>query len=130
MGYTLRQLKEMGIDFEVAGGDPKAKEPRGRPEEEFQKAVIKYAQLRGWRVAHFRPALTADGRWITPVAADGKGFLDLLMVRERLVVAELKAGDNKLTKEQTEWFKAWQRVKAECYVWYPKDLDNIHRILE
>jgi hypothetical protein len=46
----------------------------------------------GWRAAHFRPARTAKG-WRTPVAADGAGFPDLVLVRRtRIVAAELKSG--------------------------------------
>ena len=45
-------------------------------ERELQDAVIQLARLLGWRVAHFRPAMTTRG-WRTPVSADGAGFPDL-----------------------------------------------------
>jgi hypothetical protein len=72
----------------------------GITESEFLDQVLQYAKLRGWRSAHFRPAKTIDG-WRTPVSGDGKGFPDLLLVRgDRVIVAELKVGKNKLTLEQ------------------------------
>lgn len=57
----------------------------------FQIEIIELARILGWRVAHFRPAQTRHG-WRTPVAADGKGFPDLVLVRERVIYAELKVG--------------------------------------
>ncbi len=59
-----------------------ARKKRGHPEADFQAQVIDLLHLHGWVVAHFRPARTAKG-WITPVAADGAGFLDLLAVHAR-----------------------------------------------
>ena len=47
-------------------------------EAEFQRMVIDMAHLFGWRVAHFRKVQT-HGRWMTAVAADGKGFPDLVL---------------------------------------------------
>lgn len=77
-------------------------------EAELQSAIIGLAQLLGWRVAHFRAANTAQG-WMTPVAADGKGFPDLCMVRgERLLFVELKTEKGRLTLEQDEWIAALQ----------------------
>lgn len=42
-------------------------------ERQWQAQVIELARILGWRVAHFRPALTKHG-WRTPVQADGAGF--------------------------------------------------------
>ena len=93
-------------------------------EAEFQRQVIDLAHILGWRVAHFRPAMTAHG-WRTPVQADGKGFPDLVMVRrDRLIFAELKAEKRKLTPEQVEWFNALTAV-AEVYVWHPADIEAL-----
>ena len=52
----------------------------------LQDAVIELANLKGWTVAHFRPAQNARGDWRTPVAAQGKGFPDLVMVRRDQLV--------------------------------------------
>ncbi len=104
-------------------------------EREFQSWVIDVARGLGWRVAHFRPAMTQRGNWITPVQADGKGFPDLVLVRrDRLIFAELKAEKGRLSKDQQEWLKALYHVENEMrgiavYVWKPSDRDEIERIL-
>lgn len=69
----------------------------------MQKAVIETARILGWRVAHFRAAINKRGHYQTPVAADGKGFPDLCMVRDRVVFMELKVGYKKLSEEQERW---------------------------
>ncbi len=52
--------------------EPKVAETlRGRrnkhTEADFQKSVIQFAQLHGWRVAHFQPVQTVTGHWIKGV---------------------------------------------------------------
>jgi hypothetical protein len=93
-------------------------------ETEFSTFVIDTAHLFGWKVAHFRPARTKHG-WVTPVAADGKGYPDLTMVRERVIFAELKVGRNKLSEEQASWVAALASAGAEIKVWRPEDEDLI-----
>jgi hypothetical protein len=79
---------------------------RGVTERDLQDAVIQCARLLGWRVAHFRPALTAHG-WRTPVEADGAGFPDLVLVRDGWVVfAELKSARGARPIEQADWLEA------------------------
>ena len=62
-------------------------------EQDWTRQVIAGAQRLGWRVAHFHTARAAitprnPWGWATPVAGDGAGFPDLVMVRgERIVVA-------------------------------------------
>jgi hypothetical protein len=99
-------------------------------ERDFQKAVVELAQLAGWRVAHFRPAKTSKG-WRTPVAADGAGFPDLVLVREsRLVVAELKSGTGRVSQEQQGWLDAFETVPStEVFVWRPGDWDQVVGVL-
>lgn len=89
-------------------------------EAELQEAVVELAHLFGWRVAHFRPARTAHG-WRTPVAADGAGWPDLTLVRERVVFAELKGDRGALRPDQIIWQRALAEAGAEHYVWRPKD---------
>lgn len=83
------------------------------------------ARTLGWRVAHFRTAQT-DGRWMTPVAADGKGFPDLCCVRgEQLLFIELKADRGRLSQEQDEWLAALQdSQRCGVAVFYPRDWAN------
>lgn len=90
--------------------------------------VLELAHMLGWRAAHFRAAMTKHG-WRTPVAADGKGFPDLLLVRgKRLIVAELKSRTGRLTAEQQDWLDALADV-ADVYVWRPDDLEQIAEVL-
>lgn len=97
-------------------------------ESAFQAAVIELAQMLGWKVAHFRAARTKDG-WRTPVAADGAGWLDLVLVRERVIFAECKTERGKLGVEQEVWLVTLQEADAEAYVWRPSDWDEIEAIL-
>jgi hypothetical protein len=82
----------------------------------------------GWRTAHFRPAMTGKG-YRTAVSGDGKGFLDWLVLRERLVVVELKTKGDKLRPDQKLWEEAWKRTGAEVHVFWPKDWDKLVRVL-
>jgi hypothetical protein len=85
---------------------------------ELQNAVIDLARVLGYRVAHFRAARTADG-WRTPVAADGAGFPDLVLVKRRVIFAELKSAAGKLRAEQSEWRISLQAAGAEYRLWNP-----------
>lgn len=90
-------------------------------EAQLQSAVIELAHLLHWRCAHFRPAQTQTGRWLTPVAADGAGFPDLLMARGQvLIAAELKTAKGRLSPAQTEWLDALSNA-CDVYVWRPQD---------
>lgn len=97
-------------------------------ESEFQSVVIDLARMFRWRVAHFRPAKTKYG-WVTPVQADGKGWPDLCLVRERIVFAELKSDAGKLAPEQREWAQALADAGCESYVWRPADLEQVAAVL-
>jgi len=91
-------------------------------EAELQAAVIDLAHFLGWRVAHFRPALTG-GRWSTPVSADGAGFPDLVMARNgEVVVAELKSEKGRISPAQKAWLLAlgWSG-NCRIFVWRPAD---------
>jgi hypothetical protein len=100
----------------------------GVSERDFQRTVIEAAQLLGWRVAHFRPAQTKHG-WRTPVAADGAGFPDLVLLRGReLLVRELKDG-SKLTPAQEAWLRAFSDASVDASVWTPVMWDEIERSL-
>lgn len=97
----------------------------------FQASVIRLARLRGWRVFHARAALTAKGRHMTPVAGDGAGFPDLLMVRgTRAIAAELKTEKGRLSPRQVEWLAAFRDTPVETFVWRPRDWDDLERTLK
>lgn len=98
-------------------------------EAEFQRQVIQFARLRGWRTAHFRPGLTRAGRWATAVQGDGAGFPDLVLVRDRVLFAELKVRGRLPTAEQVAWLKALQSAGAEAYLWRETDWPEIEKVL-
>ncbi len=122
--------------LEQAEVGPAVNLPRPEPkdEREFQRQVIDFAHLHGWRVAHFRsvPVAIPGGKihWQTPVQADGEGFLDLFMVRgTRAIAAELKMPKNKPTKKQLEWFAALAVTPVLPVIWYPADWPTIEQVL-
>ena len=99
-------------------------------EKELLSNVIETARIYSWKVAHFRSVPVKRGPrviWETPVQADGAGFPDLVLVRERVIFAELKVGYNKLSPRQEDWLNWLGRdAGAECYIWTPNDwLDRI-----
>lgn len=104
--------------------------PAPKPEAAFQKQVIDLAHIHGWHVAAFRPAKVGKDVWVTPVQADGKGFPDLVLVRERVIYAELKMPGRKLEPAQTVWQAKLLGAGQEYYVWEPGDLaDHMKRVL-
>lgn len=106
----------------------------GETEAQFQARFVAYARGKGWnRIAHFRRVRVQrkDGStyWETPVAEDGAGFLDLELVRDRLVKVELKVRPNKPTAEQEEWLEAYRKAGVEAHVFYPEDFALIEKVL-
>lgn len=100
-----------------------------KPEDSFLAQVLKLAELRGWKRAHFRPARTAHG-WRTAVSGDGKGFPDLLLIRGRtLIVVELKVPPNRCTPEQLQWLDAFRQCGVPAFVWAPEDWPTIEEVL-
>jgi hypothetical protein len=102
----------------------------------FQAQVIDLAHTLGYRVSHFRAAMNAKGQWRTPVAADGKGFPDLVMVRAdtkrwapRVIFAELKTDKGRLSSEQAAWLDALKSAGQETYLWRPRNWDEIVQVL-
>ena len=95
-----------------------AKKPmRGK---ELQKAVVDYAHAKHWAVAHF-PAVETTRGWRTAIAADAKGFPDIVAVRERVVVIEIKGDGDTVKPEQEEWLRRFRAAGADVYVVRPKD---------
>lgn len=90
-------------------------------EAQLQDTVIQLAILRGWQVAHFRPARTDKG-WRTPVEGH-RGFPDLALARGgRFIGAELKRQHEHPTPEQRAWLLA---LGGFGRVWRPSDMDSI-----
>lgn len=103
-------------------------------EAQFQRAVISLAQELGYKVAHFRRVrvqrANGDVYYETPVAADGKGWLDLFLVKPPLKFAiELKVGRNVPTQEQTEWATILNLCGIPARVFYPEMWDDLVKLL-
>ena len=103
-------------------------------ESEYQAQIIELAQFRGWLVAHFRTSRTqrADGTvfYQTAIAANGAGFPDLVLVRDRVIYAEIKTDRGRLSDEQKVWRDVLLAAGQEWYCWSPKDFDNVVEVLE
>jgi len=100
-------------------------------ESEFQSAVVEYARMRGWMVMHTRPAQVRPGRWTTPLTGN-PGFPDLVLCRPvhgDLVFAELKKDGGRVSAGQKAWMTALKAAGAECYIWYPDNMEAIVRRL-
>jgi hypothetical protein len=97
-------------------------------EKDWQAEVIELSHIFGWYVAHFRPALTKHG-WRTPVAADGEGYPDLSIVRERVIWLELKREKTHCTPAQIEWLRCLVAAGAEVYVPRPRNFDALGQVL-
>lgn len=87
--------------------------------QKLQKGVIELARRQGWLVAHFTAVKTEFG-WRVPVAADGKGWPDLVLVRDRLIAAEIKGDGDSLRADQVRWQSALMLAGVETYVWTPR----------
>lgn len=88
-------------------------------EGDLLKCVLSLAKLYGWRTLHIRAARTADG-YTTPLQGDGVGWPDLLMVRNRrMIAAELKSEKGHTTHEQEIWLHELGLAGAEVWCWRP-----------
>ena len=108
-----------------------ARRPSASPlivnEKALQQQVVDLARMRGWLVAHFRPALDQHGRWRTPLQGD-TGFPDLVLVRSpRVIFAELKSDRGRATPAQREWLDRLSQcdIAPETGVWRPRDFDEL-----
>lgn len=120
----------------ISTAEYNAIQAKAMSEETLLKMILKAARFYGWRTAHFRPGLTQRGTWRTAVQGDGKGFPDCVLVRAgRLIFAELKSANGKLTNEQKQWLDDLSVVYkygfgVEVYIWRPSDYDKVLEILK
>ena len=93
--------------------------PPRMTEAQLQSAVMELARVLGWRAVHFRPAIDRSGRWSTPTQG-AIGFPDCVLVRgTRLVFAELKSTDGRVSPQQAAWLRDLYVAGVEAYVWRP-----------
>lgn len=92
-------------------------------EEQFQRRVVDTAHLYGWRVVHYRAALSRSGRYRTPLQGD-QGAPDLLLAKQgRVLLVELKSDTGRLGPGQAEWATA---IGPDLYrLWRPRDWDQV-----
>jgi len=88
-------------------------------EKQWQSQVVDLARHLGWRKIYHT--------WNSMHSA--KGFPDLVMARERLVMVECKSETGKLNPDQQEWIEALKQVGVEVYCWRPSDWDEVVRVL-
>lgn len=89
--------------------------PPAPTETECYRTIIDTARILGWKVAHFRPAQNRRGHWQTPVAGDGAGFPDFVLVHPgagHVWYVELKADRGRLSREQLDWGETLVRAGA------------------
>lgn len=87
-------------------------------ERQWQGQVLEVAGLNGWWCYH-----TYDSRRSQP------GFPDLVMVRERVVYAELKREGGRLSPAQRDVIDRLENAGQEVYVWWPGDYAEVQRVL-
>ena len=98
-------------------------------EEEFLRAVLALAKDRGWLSYHARPAMSRGGKFLTAVQGSGKGFPDLVLVRDSVVWAELKTATGRLRPEQAGWIAQLKLARQAVFLWRPADWATIERVL-
>jgi VRR-NUC domain len=82
-----------------------------------QDGILGLARPLGIRVVHFRPALTKDGRWRTPVEGDAEGWPDLTLIGTRLIVREVKGDGGRLDPDQAQWLDDLTAAGVDAAVW-------------
>ena len=87
-------------------------------EKELAAAVAKLAKEHGWKRYHTYNSRKSEA-----------GFPDEVLVRERVVYAELKSADGKLSADQLNWRDALLEAGQEWYEWRPEDWPEIFALL-
>lgn len=88
-------------------------------ERTFRRQLLDLARMLRWR-AYFT--------WTS--VHSPPGFPDIVLVRgPRLVIAELKSEDGKLTEPQRVWLLDLVGTCAEVYLWRPSYLQRIAEVL-
>jgi len=87
-------------------------------EKQWMWRVIAYAESRGWAYYHVYDATMAPPGWP-----------DLVLVRDRVVYAELKMKGRKPTRDQQTWIDRFRKAGQEVHVWRPDDWDEVRKAL-
>lgn len=96
-------------------------------ERQFQRAVVEFARLHGWRCFHVN-----DARRIYKEVG-GEGYPDWAFARVRpryeYVLAELKSVGKTPTPEQWLWGEMIRGAGGRWYWWTPTDWPTIEEVL-
>ena len=107
--------------------------PLDGSEDSWTDYLIAMGNSLGWKVVHFprvRTNYKGKTRWETVYRGDGKGWLDMVFWRERVIYAELKEENGKPTPDQIIVMQELKVAGQEVYCWKPSDLESIRRILQ
>ncbi len=101
-------------------------------ERDFMAQVMQLATIYHWEALHLRPGMTRDS-WRTPISGSlGKGWPDLLLLREsdgqRLAV-ELKRDGAKASPDQLRVLSVLDACGIPAYVFSPADWAAIEAVL-
>lgn len=106
---------------------PSEKALRSITEKDWQKTVTVLMLAYGWEWWHGadnRPGMNGRIQTVRP------GLPDLIAARgNRLIFAELKRETGKTTPEQDNALRVLAATGAETYVWRPRDISDIRKIL-
>lgn len=93
-------------------------EPHWKKESLFQNSVVKAAKDLGWICYHTYNSFRSS-----------PGFPDLVLVKDKVIFAELKMPRGKVTPSQELWAERLEQAGAEYHLWRPGDWDDIIEIL-
>ncbi len=107
--------------------------PSEMSETEWQQQVTDLCNALGWEWNFTRRTRGKGGKWTTATSKVGWPDLCLWSPRRRrgLIVAELKtdARTSKCSDDQIEVLRSLAAAGVPAYVWRPRDLDDVQRIL-
>lgn len=84
-------------------------------EEAFQRRILEYCQLRGFKVFHDNDARRNERGWPDLVIGGPNGVL----------IRELKTDTGRIRPDQEEWLALLQAAGYDAAVWRPRDWERI-----
>jgi hypothetical protein len=110
--------REGGVSERRAGYEARAVLDAATREADFQRGVVAFARLNGWRC-----------HWTYDSRRSPEGWPDLVACRGgRLVIAELKSERGRLSADQSDWLCLLRQVPGvEVFLWRPSDWNEIER---
>jgi len=88
-------------------------------EKDFRQQILDLAELCGWKCYFTWNSIHSPA-----------GFPDLILVREKIIFAEIKSEKGKLSDAQKEWRDALENTGGEYYCWKPSDWETMVGILK